>query len=285
MQDLNELYYFAEVVKHGGFAPAGRAIGQPKSTLSRRVAGLEARLGVRLIERSSRRFRVTDIGRDFYAHCENMLAEVAEAEAAVGAARDEPRGLIRLSCPLGVLGKVSPALTEFMRRFPKVELQVLATNRRIDLIGEGVDLALRVRAVLDTDASLTMRTLGRSRAILVCAPSVANRLGDQSDLASLRGVPTLSHTETPGEGVWELVGPNDERRAWRHRPRFSCGDFAALRGAAEVGLGVALIPEEQCGEAFEAGRLVRVFPGGARLKASSTLSFPRALDCPQPSVV
>ncbi|HEX9447276.1 MAG TPA: LysR family transcriptional regulator, partial [Dongiaceae bacterium] len=130
MQDLNDLFFFAEVVAHGGFAAAGRALRQPKSKLSRRVAQLEERLGVRLIERSSRRFRVTEIGQSYYAHCRTALAEVARAEAAVAQAQAEPKGLIRVSCPIGLMEPIGEILPDFMTRHPKVKVQILATNRR-----------------------------------------------------------------------------------------------------------------------------------------------------------
>src|SRR4249920_3445575 len=103
MQDLNDLYYFAMVVDHGGFAPAGRALGIPKSKLSRRIALLEERLGVRLIQRSTRRFAVTEIGQNYYAHCKAMLVEADAAQAAVEQTRSEPRGTVRLTCPVALL--------------------------------------------------------------------------------------------------------------------------------------------------------------------------------------
>lgn len=260
MLDLNDLYFFAEVVRHGGFAAAGRAIRQPKSKLSRRVAQLEESLGVRLIERSSRRFRVTEIGQAFYERCRAALAEVKEAEAAIAVSQDEPQGTVRFSCPLGAIAGVMPALVDYMQRYPRVRLEVVTTNRRVDLIGEGVDLALRVRNVLDTDASLTMRVLGKSRRILVASPAVANRLDDMSDIALLDRLAFLGSSEKPGEEEWELLGPDGEIRKVRKAPRFNCGDFATLRVAAEAGLGAALLPEEACKASLISGRLVRLFP-------------------------
>ena len=115
MQDLNDLYYFAQVVDHGGFAPAGRAIGMPKSRLSRRIAQLEERLGVRLIQRSTRQFAVTELGRTYYEHCKAMLVEAEAAQAAIEMTRAEPCGLIRMSCPIALLHThVGPMLADFM---------------------------------------------------------------------------------------------------------------------------------------------------------------------------
>jgi len=260
MQDLNDLFFFTEVVANGGFASAGRALRQPKSKLSRRVSQLEERLGVRLIERSSRRFRITDVGQAFYDHCQNVMTEVKRAEAAVAATQGEPHGTVRFSCPLGLMDPLSGILADFMERYPRVKLQVMATNRRVDLITERIDVALRVRTVLDTDAALTVRTLARSRRILVASPAWAQRLGDTKEVEALASVPTLSATEQEGQDVWELVGPEQRTSAIRHEPRLACGDFQALREAAIAGLGVALLPDHTCGPALRSGQLAHVFP-------------------------
>src|SRR3954453_17995785 len=148
MQDLNDYALFAAVILHGGFASAGRAVGMPKSTLSRRIATLEARLGIRLIERSSRRFRVTEIGQAFNDRCRAMLAEAEQAEALVVQAQSEPQGQVRFSCPHGLVEVLSSGLPAFLARYPKVRLQVIATDRAVDLIAERIDLALRVRIEL-----------------------------------------------------------------------------------------------------------------------------------------
>jgi len=260
MADLNDYGFFAEVVKHGGFAPAGRALRMPKSKLSRRVAGLEARLGVRLIERSSRRFRVTEVGEAFYARCRAILDEAEQAEALVVHAQSEPRGLIRFACPRGLVDALSAGLPVFLARFPKVRLQTVVADRAVDLIAERIDVALRVRVDLTTDASLTMRTLGRSRRILVASPALARTL-ESNDIAALAKLPTLSSTDEPGEIVWDLVGPDAAAFSHKHEPRFTCGDFSALRDAAAAGLGVALLPDHLCCSDLASGRLVQIFAG------------------------
>ena len=146
MHDLNDLYYFAKVVEHGGFAAAGRALGEPKSKLSRRVALLEERLGVRLIQRSTRRFSVTEAGQTFYSHVQAMLVEAEAATEAIELTRSQPRGTVRLSCPTTLLDfGVGRMLSGFMATCPDVQLQLEATNRRVDVIAEGLDLAIRVR--------------------------------------------------------------------------------------------------------------------------------------------
>jgi len=255
--DLNDYAYFAEVVTHGGFAAAGRALREPKSKLSRRIAGLEERLGLRLIERSSRRFRVTDTGQAFYERCRAMLAEAEQAEALVVQAQAEPHGRIRFSCPTGMLEPIAGLISSFLQRYPKVRLQLVATDRPVDLIAERVDLALRVRANLTSDAALTMRSLGKSTRIVVASPQVANRIRTVEQLADM---PALATHDSADDLEWHLETEGGRTHVLRVSPRLGCEDMAAVRSAAIDGLGVAILPDHVCFEALEAGRLVRVLP-------------------------
>jgi DNA-binding transcriptional LysR family regulator len=182
---------------------------------------------------------------------------VERAEAVVADAQGEAKGLVRCSCPLGLVETFSPVFTAFMARYPKVLLQIVAADRAVDLIEERIDVAVRVRLALLTDAALTMRTLGRSARILVAAPAMA---GACKDFGDLDGLPTLSSTDQIGERTWSLNGPEGETRTLHHTPRMSCADFPALRLAAASGLGVALLPDHVCTADLESGRLARVLP-------------------------
>ncbi len=256
--DLNDLAYFAEVVRYGGFAAAGRALREPKSKLSRRVAALEERLGLRLIERSSRRFRVTETGVAFYERCRAMLAEAEQAEALVLQAQTEPHGLIRFSCPSGMVAPVSDLITSFGERYPRVRLQLIATDRPVDLIAERVDLALRVRAELSSDAELTIRSLGRSIRILVASPEVASGIKTVEQLSSLPALSTNDEDETV---AWHLGTDDGCKQTIRVQPRIGCTHMDQLLDAATAGLGVALLPERVCRSALTSGELVHVLPG------------------------
>jgi DNA-binding transcriptional LysR family regulator len=260
--DLNDFAYSAEVVAHGGFAAAGRALREPKSKLSRRIAGLEERLGLRLIERSSRRFRVTDRGRSFYER-RAMLADAEQAEALVMQAQAEPHGRIRFSCPTGMMEPISALVSSFLARYPKVRLQLIATDRPVDLIEERIDLALRVRITLDSDAALTMRSLGVSTRILVASPRVASQVADLEQLSVL---PLLASSDTADETEWHLITADGRAHVVRREPRLGCADMAAVRNAAIEGLGIALLPDHVCRNALAEGRLVRVLSawGGRR---------------------
>jgi DNA-binding transcriptional LysR family regulator len=268
--DLNDFAYFAEVVAHGGFAAAGRALREPKSKLSRRIAGLEDRLGLRLIERSSRRFRVTDTGQAFYERCRAMLAEAEQAEALVTQAQAEPHGRIRFSCPTGMLQPISGLISAFLARYPKVRLQLVATDHAIDLIEDRIDLALRVRDNLASDAALTMRSLGTSTRILVASPQLASRIGNLDQLAAL---PALATNDAADDVEWHLETADGRKEIVHIVPRLGCEDMAAVRDASINGLGVAILPDHVCLEALQAGRLVRVLPEWRGLQGIVHLVF------------
>ena len=268
--DLNDLAYFAEVVGHGGFAAAGRALHEPKSKLSRRIAGLEERLGLRLIERSSRRFRVTDTGQAFYERCRAMLAEAEQAEALVMQAQAEPHGRIRFSCPTGMIEPITGLIASFLARYPKVRLQVVVTDRAVDLIEERIDLALRVRASLTSDAALTMRSLGTSTRIMVASPQIASRV---SDFEQLCAWPMLATSDDADEAEWHLETEDGRRHVIRAAARLGCADLAAVRHAAIAGFGVALLPSRVCREAIADGRLTHVLPDWRALQGIVHLVF------------
>lgn len=261
MQDLNDLYYFAAVVDHGGFAPAARALNVPKSSLSRRVSRLEERLGVRLIERSTRRFAVTDVGREFHLHAQAAVAEAMAAEEAALQVVGEPRGVVRVSVPVTVAqGVMAELMPRFLAEFPKVKVQLVVTNRRIDLIEEGVDVAFRVRASLDSDNALMVRKLGDERSLLVASPEFVARHGEPTCPEDLSGLPTLSHIEQAGRQVWRLTHVDGRATTVEHDPVLRAGDFKVLVHAAMAGVGVAQLPEITCAHSLRMGTLVPLLP-------------------------
>lgn len=261
MHDLNDLYYFVQVADHGGFAPAGRAIGAPKSTLSRRVAALEERLGVQLLRRSTRRFSVTEIGETYYAHCKAMLVEAEAAEEAIARTRSEPCGIVRVACPVTLLDvQVGPMLAAFMVDNPRVELHLEATNRRVDVIGEGLDVAIRVRPPPLSDTDLVMRVLGERRQCLVACPRLVEEAGVPRVPADLAGVPSMDLGLARDDHAWHLEGPDGARATIAHQPRLVTRGMLALRDAALAGVGVVQLPLMLVGEHLAAGDLVQVVP-------------------------
>lgn len=261
MQNLNDLSYFAAVVDHGGFAPAARALGIPKSRLSRRVTALEADLGVRLLQRSTRRFAVTDVGMSVHRHAQSMLAEAQAAREVVDRLSAEPRGVVRVSVPVSMAQQQFPKLLpQFMALHPKVRLQLIVSNRRVDVINEGVDVAIRVRSKLDEDGSLVMRSFGQIQELLVASPAYLDRAGRPIVPEELAEHVTLSVTEEDSRQRWELQGPDGEVRRLELQPRISGFDFPMMLSLAEGGIGITLLPETVCADAVRSGRLEVVLP-------------------------
>ena len=264
MQDLNDLHYFVQVVDHGGFAPAGRALGMPKSKLSRRLAQLEERLGVRLAQRSTRKFVVTEAGQAYYRHAKAALAEAAAAEESVVRNQGEPRGVVRMSCPVTLLDvRVGVMLAEFLRRHPKVELHLDATNRTVDVIGEGIDLALRVRPPPLEDSELVLKVLGTGRQCLVASPALLAARGQPTSPAELMGYPSMDLGLPQNQHIWNLHGPNGEHVAVHHQPRLVTRGMLALRDAALAGVGVVQLPKMLTAQQIATGQLVHVLDGWA----------------------
>jgi DNA-binding transcriptional LysR family regulator len=261
MDDLNDLFYFVKVVEHGGFTQAGRALAMPKSKLSRRIAALEERYDVRLLQRSSRHFSVTDTGHEFYRHCVAVLVEADAARAVIESKRAAPQGVIRMSCPTALLEyRINDLLTSFMAEYPKVHIHVEATNRHVDVLGEGLDLALRVRFPPLEDSGLVMRVLSNSPQRLVAAPQFLTSRMSPAAPADLAEWPSLDWGPVR-DHVWQLVGDKGQEAQLRHRPRYITDDMTALRQAALRGLGIVQLPCMVVEEDLRTGVLQDVLPG------------------------
>lgn len=261
MDDLNDLYYFAKVVEHGGFTQAGLALGMPKSKLSRRIAALEAHYGIRLLQRSTRHFSVTETGREFYERCIGVLVEAEAAREVMERERSEPQGIVRMSCPTALLEfRVAGLVAQFMAEYPKVQVHLEATNRRVDVMGERLDLALRVRFPPLESSDLVMRVLSESRQRLVACPALleGNELPKHPD--DLAGIPSLDWGP-PRNHVWQLVGPEGMCADVRHQPRYITDDMSALRRAAQYGVGIVQLPNMVVEEDLRNGTLIDILPG------------------------
>lgn len=261
MQDLNDLYYFSAVVDNGGFAAAERALGIPKSRLSRRISALENELGVRLLQRSTRRFAVTDVGNAVHRHAQSMLEEAKAAREVVDRLSAEPRGNIRVSVPVSFAQEMIPRLMpEFLAKYPQVRVQLHVSNRRVDVINEGFDLALRVRNKLDDDGSLVMRSFGQIQELLVASPKYLDRAGRPKSPEELKDHVTLSINEDEVRQRWDLQDSNGEQRRIELKPRLSGFDFPMLMALAREGLGITMLPETVCADAIRNGELEVVLP-------------------------
>lgn len=261
MQDLNDLFLFAQVVEHGGFAAAGRAVGIPKSKLSRRVGELEARLGVRLLQRSTRKFAVTAIGQEYYRHCVAMLVEAEAAQEVIDRSRSEPQGIVRVSCPPAlVCFQVGDMIARFMAAQPRVTVHLQSTSRRIDVISDGIDVAIRVRFPPIEETDHVMRVLGESEQRLVASPSCLAQIDGRLVPASLSELPSAGFGPATREHVWHLTGPDGATASVPFSPRLVTDDIAQLRSAALLGVGVAQLPTIAIETDIAAGTLVDLLP-------------------------
>jgi DNA-binding transcriptional LysR family regulator len=262
MRDLNDLSFFTAVVSHRGFSAAARALGLPKSRISRRVAALEIDLGVRLLERSTRRLNVTHVGEeDIYEHARAALSEAGAIEEIAARMNSEPRGLVRATCPIGADRLIAAKLPDLLRRYPQLRLQVIATNRRVDLIQERVDVSIRGGEPAEADSSLQTRVVGRSGAILVATPALLKIYGHPLAPSQLRELPTIGSAEGAGPDRWVLVDEVGREAVVIHEPRLLANTLPVSRQAVLNGVGVGLLPEFACAEPLADGRLERVLPG------------------------
>ena len=259
MMNLNDLYFFVQVVEHGGFAAAARALRVPKSTLSKRVAQLEEQLGARLIQRTSRRFMVTETGEAFFRHAAAVLIEAEAAENVVRGRLAEPTGTVRLTASVPTAQfSLAKLLPELARAFPKITLVVHATDRFVDVVQEGIDIAVRDHFAPLPDSGLVQRRVAFDPTILVAGPDYAERRGmprTPVELAEHDGL-----LATPAATPWRLRDSSDSLVEVRPTPRFVADESLVLLEAAMQGLGITSLPRKLCRAAIDAGRLVRVLP-------------------------
>ncbi|MFZ5532290.1 MAG: LysR family transcriptional regulator [Pseudomonadota bacterium] len=275
MRDLNDMALFALLVEAGSFTAAAGRAGLPKSTVSRRLARLEERLGVRLIERSTRRLRVTEAGEVYRAHCQRILEEADRAEQTVQDLIDAPRGPLRLTASVAV-GQclLAPLLGPFLARYPDVDVHLELTNRRVDLLAEAFDLALRIGPLEDT--RLVARNLSDTRLRLCASPAYLDRAGVPETPADLARHTTLAMRDAALRADrWTLVGPDGVARL-SLRPRVAVNDFLVLHQLALAGQGIACLPDFVGREDLAAGRLMAVLPAWTGVDKPLSALYPSA---------
>jgi DNA-binding transcriptional LysR family regulator len=275
--DLNDLLYFVLVVRHRGFTAAARASGIEKTRLSRRVAALELQLGVRLLQRSTRRTSLTEAGEQFY---ERSLAAVEEAEAAyesIANLRKEPVGTVRIACP-PLLAQIylAPILPTYLASHPRVNLHIEPTERDVDLIEERFDLALLARPQIDAPAGVVVRSLGRVRRVLVAAPGFLENTGGVAEPEEIPLFATMGRPIDVRDGKvrWELSDVSGNLRAVSHTPRLQTNDLRLQLEAAIGGAGLALLPEPVVAIGIKSGSLVHVLPAWTGMSNRLGVAYP-----------
>lgn len=273
MLDLNDFFYFVQVVDRGGFTAAGRTLRVPKSTLSHRIQELENNLGVRLLNRTSRRFGMTDAGEDFYRHAVAMLREAELAETTIRHRLTEPTGTVR--CTSGVATMqfaMSDIIADFLVRHPKVNIVAHATDRTVGIVGENYDLAVRAHSDPLPDSNLVQRTLAPAPWYLFAGADYLEAHGAPESPQDLQNHPSLFMMRTGVAPVWRLRHARQARDevVMPLTPRLLGDEMVGLQQAAIKGLGVVALPGYICRAAVRSGALRRVLPDW--LAGDSTLT-------------
>jgi DNA-binding transcriptional LysR family regulator len=260
-KDLNNLYFFAKVVDFGSYTAAAEALGMQTSKLSRRVGALECELGLRLLNRTTRKLSLTEAGKTFHRHCVALIAEAEAAKDAINQTLSSPRGLVRVSCPTGLLqAGMADIFGRYLKAHPQVRIALEATNRRVDVVEEGIDIALRVRLPPLEDSDLAMRSFGPSEIILVGSPALVSAHGEPQTLEDIERMPTLSMGPVGQEHSWHFIDVDSKPVELIHSPCLITDDFYTLRRASIRGIGVACLPRMLVSDDLSSGALVQLLP-------------------------
>ena len=258
MMDLNSLKIFVDVVGAGGYTAAHRKTGQSRATLSRHISDLEAALGARLIERSTRSFKLTEQGHLLYERSQDILAQVDDAVALVENLQREPSGVVRAAIPPSLMHlNLGDEILRYMQTYTRVRVELEVSNRQVDIQNEDVDFVIRARAHMDYPQHFVPVVLGRMAMCLVVAPRWQGAL-QTSLYAALEQVPSVAWKGAGAQAQWSLVAQDGLAVELPLRPRLLVNDLPTLRQAALQGIGMALIPEVYVRDDLANGRLVEV---------------------------
>lgn len=253
MDNLTDMAVFASVVEAHSFSGAARQLKLSKAAVSKRVARLEQRLGAPLLYRTTRRLSVTEAGAAFYDHCARVVAEAAEAEAAVSQLQAEPRGTLKVNAPMS-FGRIhlAPAIGDFLRRYPEMRVDLVMDDRELDLVADGFDVAVRIAQL--PDSTLVARRLAPCRIVTCAAPAYLERHGRPRTPADLRHHNCLLYSYSGPYGEWHFTGTRGAGTV-RVSGNLRANNGETLRAAALAGLGIVRIPTFLVGEDIAAGRL------------------------------
>lgn len=277
--DLNKVAVFLRVVESQSFTAAAIALGVPKSTVSRSVAQLEEALGVRLLQRTTRKLSLTDAGVTYYERSSRALADLAEASAAVSDMQGTPRGTVRVTAPvdlgLGVLGEI---IVRFVRRYPGIRVDLDLSARTVDLVAEGFDLALRAGRL--GDSSLVARKIGAIAARLYATPVYLRRRGTPRSVADLASHDCVLFRPRSEKVEWQLAGPSGVESV-EVTGAIAANDLSFVQKMVLDGMGIGLVPWFLCARELERKQLVHVLPDYASPGGSLNLVYPSSRHLPQ----
>lgn len=281
MLDLNDVALFVQVVEAGSFAAAARRLGMPANSVSRRVQGLEQHLGVRLMQRSTRKLTLTDAGRGFHARCAEQVQTLAQAAQELADGSQQPQGAVRVAAPADFFNWFQMDwVVEFLAMHPLVRLEFVLSDARADLIGEGIDIALRTGSI--QEPNLVARQIGTSNTLIVASPAYLAARGTPEQLSDLAGHDCIIRAPMAGTAIWRLEGPQGKVET-SVQGRFGVNTMDAVIKATLAGLGVALLPAIMAQPLMDAGKLQPVLPAygvhgvGIHLVYLSRHHLPRAV--------
>ncbi|WP_425092850.1 LysR family transcriptional regulator [Tropicimonas sp. S265A] len=259
MDRLTEMEAFATVVDQGGFTDAAKKMGISKSAVSKHVSSLEARLGARLLNRTTRRVSPTEIGLAYYDRARRVLNDAGEADALVSAMQSEPSGLLRISVATDFgVNHLSPILSRFLHQFPEIQINMVLNNRYVELISEGFDLAVRVGDL--EDSTLRARKLTDTTKRMIASPNYLQRYGTPRRIDDLSDHKLLHYSNQASGNVWKVTAPSGEKRQVRTAGWLTVNDGQSLLNAAQSGLGIAYLPSFLYADALDRGKVVEVLP-------------------------
>jgi len=261
MHSFDDYYYFYLVVKHGGFSAASEASNITKSKLSRRILDLEAKYNVNLIQRSTRHFKVTPLGQELFEECQQIIQQVETANNVLLKQKSEPQGLIKLSCPSVMMRyQIRSLLNQFLKQYPKVQVEMELTSRRVDVLHDDIDLAIRTNFTANEDSSIVVRDVVRTTHCLVASPELLQGRNIQF-ATELNDFPTLALGVQKNQYQWLLHHiETQEQIVIPLTPRIKSNDVAGIYYSALDGLGIANLPYLTVEDDITTGRLVHILP-------------------------
>ncbi|SOH93073.1 DNA-binding transcriptional regulator, LysR family [Monaibacterium marinum] len=259
MDRLAEMEAFIAVVDQGGFTDAARKLNISKSAISKHVSSLEARLGARLLNRTTRRVSPTEIGLAYYDKAGRVLSEAGDADAMVTSMQSEPRGELRLSVPVGFgTTHISEAVAAFLQQYRDVSIHMTMDDRFVELVSEGFDLAIRIGNL--PDSSLRARKLGEATGLLVASQDYLDRRGTPQSIEDLSDHDLLHYSNLSTGNFWRLVSENGVEKQVRAGGKLTANNGEALLRAVEAGLGISAVPTFILRDSIEMGRTVEILP-------------------------
>ena len=271
MDRLTSLEVFSKVVDSGGFSAAGRRLNMSTTMVSNHVQALEDRLGARLLNRTTRKVSLTEVGRAYYDRCIQILADIEQADDIAGALQSTPRGTLRVYTATHIVQFVAPVITEFLAAYPDVKVDLSMGERTIDLIEEGFDVAIRLTP--PPDSSLIVRSLATWRHVLCCSQAYIEKLGRPEQLSELAERNCLRHVNYPYD-EWRFVDRKGAPASVRVSGRLISNSGETLRRAALEGVGIVLAPGFLLHDDLESGRLVRLLPEYRPVEFSMNAVYP-----------